>query len=250
MQPGFHKLSLSSSDCPMKHFCTHTLLHALHAQSSTGRHDTHTQRPTSMHTHHWADMHCFRRVTWEMVAHMHRFSTYMTHPSGFTLVFNGLLSVWHCPLHIVYRVFHIVLYTVYHLPLGEVGYRGGEGAGHGDGGGVQSGKQGDREGRGGGKRDNRSVWGWCASCLSPACWSFWTFCIWGRSPSPFPHTLEPPAPSALCCWPGRPAQAREKSGVIQLWWFNKPESVKNRLSSLDCDGILIHTKGKVNVHHR
>lgn len=43
---------------------------------------------------------------------------------------------------------HIVLYTVYHLPLGEIGYRGGEGAGYGGGGGVQTRKRGDRGGRG------------------------------------------------------------------------------------------------------
>lgn len=147
----------------MKHFCTHTLLHALHAQSSTGGHDTPTDPRACTHI---AELTCIPSEGSHqgMVADMHRFSAYMTHPSCFTLVFNSLLSVWHCPLHIVYRVFHIVLYTVYHLPLGEVGYRGGEGVGHGGGGGVQSGKQGGREGRGG-KRENKSVWG-CVHLVS------------------------------------------------------------------------------------
>lgn len=50
---------------------------------------------------------------------------YVTHPPSFTLVFNRLLSVWYCPLHIVYWVLHIVLYAVYHFPLGDVSCRGG-----------------------------------------------------------------------------------------------------------------------------
>lgn len=44
----------------------------------------------------------------------------VTHPPGFTLVFNRLLGVWYGPLHIVYRVLHIVLYAVYHFPLGRL----------------------------------------------------------------------------------------------------------------------------------
>lgn len=56
---------------------------------------------TSRHTHTATHEHAHASLTCiasegsceSMVAHMHHFSTYMTHPSGFTLVFNGLLSV-------------------------------------------------------------------------------------------------------------------------------------------------------------
>ena len=79
--------------------------------------------------HHNIFMQCFcmsAMTSSELCAsNMHCFAVYVTHPSSFTLVFNRLLSVWYCPLHIVYWVLHIVLYAIYHFPLGEVSYRGG-----------------------------------------------------------------------------------------------------------------------------
>lgn len=41
----------------------------------------------------------------------------MTHPSGFALVLHCFFGVRHSPLHVVHRVFHVVLNAVNHLTL-------------------------------------------------------------------------------------------------------------------------------------
>lgn len=64
---------------------------------------------------------------WQQTCRFLHVALWGTHPLSFILVLNRLLSVWNGPLHIVYGVLHIVLYAVYHLPLGEVSSRGGEG---------------------------------------------------------------------------------------------------------------------------
>lgn len=85
-----------------------------------------------------------------MFVHMHCFVVFVTHPPGFTLVFYRLLSVWNCPLHIVYWMLHIVLYAVYHFPLRKVSYRGG----------VEDKQAGRRKrARCGGRRGSRYRWG-------------------------------------------------------------------------------------------
>lgn len=209
-------LSLSSSDCPV---CTHTVL--LVVTTPTHEHAQALLRQgCSLHAELLKVHVRARRHTCII------FPTYGTHPSGFTLVFNGLLGIRHRPLHIVYRVLHIILYTVYHLPLREASCKGGDGAGHSRGGGCRVGSRGEEKEESGGKRDNRSVWGRCASHLSPVCWSFWTFCIWGHSPSPAPHTPEPPAPCALCCSPVLPARMRKDSFCCDD--FKKKKSQKTK----------------------
>lgn len=40
-----------------------------------------------------------------------------TDPASLALVLDGLLGVRHCPLHVVHRMFHVVLNPVNHLPL-------------------------------------------------------------------------------------------------------------------------------------
>lgn len=111
-----HQLSAASS----RIFCSHIMQRK--RQNVAGEHErTHAQ---TRHGDSYNYTPCMRHL-WDyparlgVIACLHRWSAHMTHPSGFTLVFNGLLSVWHRPLHIVYRVLHIVLYAVDHFPLGK-----------------------------------------------------------------------------------------------------------------------------------
>lgn len=50
------------------------------------------------------------------------------HPACLALVLDSLLGVRHGPLHIVHRMFHVVLNPVNHLPLQGPGTRVPEGA--------------------------------------------------------------------------------------------------------------------------
>lgn len=128
-------LSLSSSDCPV---CTHTVL--LVVTTPTHEHAQALLRQgCSLHAELLKVHVRARRHTCII------FPTYGTHPSGFTLVFNGLLGIRHRPLHIVYRVLHIILYTVYHLPLREASCKGGDGAGHSRGGGGAEWEAGEKK---------------------------------------------------------------------------------------------------------
>ena len=45
-----------------------------------------------------------------------------THPARLALVLDGLLGVRHGPLHVVHRMFHVVLNPVNHLPLQGQGH--------------------------------------------------------------------------------------------------------------------------------
>lgn len=64
-------------------------IHASHAEYMTAEY-AHTLRQLQLHTLHAM---LLKSSCDSMFMHMHCLVAYMTHPSGFTLVFNSLLSV-------------------------------------------------------------------------------------------------------------------------------------------------------------
>lgn len=68
-------------------------IHASHAEYMTAEY-AHTLRQLQLHTLHAMLLKSSTSSSYDsMFMHMHCLVAYMTHPSGFTLVFNSLLSV-------------------------------------------------------------------------------------------------------------------------------------------------------------